>query len=331
MSRGPAPLRVVVLVATVVLAACIRHSTAPPAATPAPANAGVDETAPATPAVVTLAPAERHQTLEGFGAAVAWYQDKLVPNPPAGIYETIFPDLGLDILRLRNRFHRMVKQEDNNIAQDVEIVRRATAALGHPPKILMSSWSPPAGLKANHSEDCHDDKNCTLVRENGQFVYDKFGAYWHDALVYYASQGIVPDWISIENEPSFIPPSWEGCKFDPSETEHFPGYDKALTAVHAAVATLPKRPKILGLAHVAFYVRDLAKARTFYKDFLGFDEEPFTLKKNDGAERIVFIKINDRQYLELFAEDPKNDGRLNHIWSIPTTARGCVRISPRRE
>jgi len=246
MSRGPAPLRVVVLVATVVLAACIRHSTAPPAATPAPANAGVDETAPATPAVVTLAPAERHQTLEGFGAAVAWYQDKLVPNPPAGIYETIFPDLGLDILRLRNRFHRMVKQEDNNIAQDVEIVRRATAALGHPPKILMSSWSPPAGLKANHSEDCHDDKNCTLVRENGQFVYDKFGAYWHDALVYYASQGIVPDWISIENEPSFIPPSWEGCKFDPSETEHFPGYDKALTAVHAAVATLPKRPKILG-------------------------------------------------------------------------------------
>jgi lactoylglutathione lyase len=74
-----------------------------------------------------------------------------------------------------------------------------------------------------------------------------------------------------------------------------------------------KRPKILGLAHVAFYVRDLAKARTFYKDFLGFDEEPFTLKKNDGAERIVFIKINDNQYLELFAEDPKNDGRLNHV------------------
>jgi catechol 2,3-dioxygenase-like lactoylglutathione lyase family enzyme len=74
-----------------------------------------------------------------------------------------------------------------------------------------------------------------------------------------------------------------------------------------------KRPKVLGVAHVALYVSDLAKTRTFYKDFLGFDEEPYTLKKSDGSERIVFIKVNDNQYLELFAEDPKSDGRLNHI------------------
>lgn len=74
-----------------------------------------------------------------------------------------------------------------------------------------------------------------------------------------------------------------------------------------------KRPKILGIAHVAFYVSDLAKARTFYEDFLGFAEEPFTLKKNDGSDRIVFIKINDNQYVELFAEEPGNDGRLSHI------------------
>src|SRR5215471_18420412 len=73
------------------------------------------------------------------------------------------------------------------------------------------------------------------------------------------------------------------------------------------------RPKILGLAHVAFYVSDLATARRFYKDFLGFDEEPFTLKKSDGTERIVFIKINDNQYVELFAEAPRDDGRLNHV------------------
>jgi lactoylglutathione lyase len=75
----------------------------------------------------------------------------------------------------------------------------------------------------------------------------------------------------------------------------------------------PARPKALGIAHMAVDVSDLVKARTFYKDFLGFDEEPFTLKNSDGSERIVFIKINDQQYLELFNEAPKNDGRLNHI------------------
>jgi hypothetical protein len=51
----------------------------------------------------------------------------------------------------------------------------------------------------------------------------------------------------------------------------------------------------------------------FYKDFLGFEEEPFTLPKPDGSARIVFIKINDRQFVELFAEEPKGDGRLNHL------------------
>ena len=73
-----------------------------------------------------------------------------------------------------------------------------------------------------------------------------------------------------------------------------------------------QRPKILGVAHVAFYVSDLNKTRAFYKDFLGF-EEPFALKKPDGSDRIAFIKINERQYIELFAEPPKADGQLNHI------------------
>ncbi len=86
----------------------------------------------------------------------------------------------------------------------------------------------------------------------------------------------------------------------------------AVLLAGSCFAQEPKRPKILGAAHMAIYVRDLAKARAFYKDFLGFDE-PFSLKRKDGTERIVFIKINDQQYLELFAEPPKKDGQLNHI------------------
>jgi catechol 2,3-dioxygenase-like lactoylglutathione lyase family enzyme len=82
----------------------------------------------------------------------------------------------------------------------------------------------------------------------------------------------------------------------------------------------PARPRILGVAHMALYVSDLAKARAFYKDFLGFDE-PFALKRGDGTDRIVFIKINDNQYLELFAEEPKEDGRLNHISFCTDDAR----------
>jgi lactoylglutathione lyase len=73
-----------------------------------------------------------------------------------------------------------------------------------------------------------------------------------------------------------------------------------------------ERPTVLGIAHVAVYVSDLAKARAFYEGLLGFGE-PFTLPKPDGSVSIAFVKINDHQYLELFNEDPKDDGRLSHI------------------
>jgi catechol 2,3-dioxygenase-like lactoylglutathione lyase family enzyme len=78
------------------------------------------------------------------------------------------------------------------------------------------------------------------------------------------------------------------------------------------VADQPRRPRIMGVSHMALYVSDLQKARAFYKDFLGF-EEPYTLKRDDGSERIAFIKVNEDQYIELFAESPKRDGNLNHI------------------
>jgi catechol 2,3-dioxygenase-like lactoylglutathione lyase family enzyme len=74
-----------------------------------------------------------------------------------------------------------------------------------------------------------------------------------------------------------------------------------------------QRPKILGVAHMAVYVKDLTKTRQFYEDFLGF-AEPFTLptKAGDGV-RIAFIKVNDRQYFEIFTEKDRGEGQLNHI------------------
>ncbi len=80
----------------------------------------------------------------------------------------------------------------------------------------------------------------------------------------------------------------------------------------AAAQTKVARPKILGVAHAAYYVSDLAKARQFYEGLLGF-AEPYALNGDNGADRIAFVKINDNQYLELFADTPSGDGQLNHI------------------
>lgn len=78
------------------------------------------------------------------------------------------------------------------------------------------------------------------------------------------------------------------------------------------------------LGSVALYVSDVDKARVFYKNFLGYDE-PFLLNNPDGKLSLTFIKINDRQYIELFPEREAGTDRLNHI-SIETDDAEQMRL-----
>ena len=78
-------------------------------------------------------------------------------------------------------------------------------------------------------------------------------------------------------------------------------------------ASLPLRPRITGISHAAFYVSDMAKARAFYEGFLGF-ASPYSIPRPKGGE-LVWIKINDRQSVELFpgGEVAPDADRLYHI------------------
>lgn len=74
---------------------------------------------------------------------------------------------------------------------------------------------------------------------------------------------------------------------------------------------------ITSLAHVALKVRDIGRSLAFYVDQLGF-AEMFRLHR-DGRLWIVYLRITDDQYLELFpdgegerAPDREATG-VNHI------------------
>lgn len=103
-----------------------------------------------------------------------------------------------------------------------------------------------------------------------------------------------------------------------------------------------KRPRLLGVAHMALYVSDIEKARGFYRDWLGF-QEPYDLKNPDGSLSLTFFKVNEDQYIEIFPGLKPEQDRLNHIafatddaealrvylaakgWQVPARA-GKVRI-----
>ena len=200
---------------------------------------------PPPPVALTVDTTQRFQTMEGFGGALAFYVNFLVDHPNRSeIYDLVFRDLGLDILRVGNWYQNRVVDEST-----VTAVAAATASLGHPPRLLMSSWSPPASLKSNA-----DTKNGgTLILQDGGFAYEPFAQWWVDALAAYAARGVKPDFISIQNEPDFKAPSWESCLFgateniDPTNSAlNLAGYDKALDAVYARVQTLSPVPQLLG-------------------------------------------------------------------------------------
>jgi catechol 2,3-dioxygenase-like lactoylglutathione lyase family enzyme len=83
-------------------------------------------------------------------------------------------------------------------------------------------------------------------------------------------------------------------------------------AASTALAADAPRPHITSVAHIAIYVHDIAQARAFYHDFLGYDE-PYHLDNPDGSLSLTFFKINERQYIEVFPEKAADTDRLYHI------------------
>jgi lactoylglutathione lyase len=75
---------------------------------------------------------------------------------------------------------------------------------------------------------------------------------------------------------------------------------------------------ITGIGHVAIKVTDLGRSLDYYVNKLGF-AEMMRLHKDDGSVWLVYLRITDEQYLEVFpgAENTRapgwNANGLNHV------------------
>jgi lactoylglutathione lyase len=81
----------------------------------------------------------------------------------------------------------------------------------------------------------------------------------------------------------------------------------------------PKRPKMSGLAHVAFATDDFANSRKYFNEYLGYAEVYELKRPGEKGDTIVWMtayKVNDDQVIELYPENPNrknNDNKLMHI------------------
>jgi catechol 2,3-dioxygenase-like lactoylglutathione lyase family enzyme len=86
----------------------------------------------------------------------------------------------------------------------------------------------------------------------------------------------------------------------------------AVVAVSVLVQAPVERPRLLGIAHLAVFVSNPGAAKGFYQDLLGF-EESFALPATATSPARVFVKINDRQWIELIDAPTAGEGQLDHV------------------
>jgi glucuronoarabinoxylan endo-1,4-beta-xylanase len=191
------------------------------------------------------------QEMIGFGGALTWYSPLLTGSSSKNqIADLIFTDLGIDIIRFKNWYYpdnypsvtsTSVMTDDNSkVHWDATNELYTLAKVKVPDvKILLSSWGPPANLKSNAST-----REGTLKRDgSNNFMYDEFAQYWEDALDHIP---FTPEYLSIQNEPTFINSGWTTCKWSASETTDLPSYVTAFDRVHDKIKTRINSPILIG-------------------------------------------------------------------------------------
>ncbi|HMA95940.1 MAG TPA: hypothetical protein VKP30_24800 [Polyangiaceae bacterium] len=253
---------------------------------------------PQTVTRVTVDSASRYQTLTGFGASLAYAEVEVLNHPRrTALYRAMFAELGLDMLRLRNRYGYVA---DDDLSTSTSVVNAAAESLGRKPEVILTSWSPPASLKASGQLICEGNADtCTLAKlATGGFDYAGYAAYWRSSLDAYAEVGLIPEYFGIQNNPDFVPTSaqpGEGCRFLPTEGKltvpvnganvavDYPGLAQATSAVLDAVAGVAAPPKLIapegsGVGGISSYLSamelskiDLSRVAVIAHHFYGVD------------------------------------------------------------
>jgi glucuronoarabinoxylan endo-1,4-beta-xylanase len=180
-----------------------------------------------------------YQQLEGFGGAAVYDCPSLTSHPKREeVYDLLFQELGIEILRIRNSYG----YDSSGLSATKTIIAEAREPLRSPDlKLELVPWSPPGYLKSSGSTN-----GGTLAKSGGQFVYSSYAQWWYDSLVNWASgsNGITPDFISIQNEPDYNNTNYDTCLLNATESTNVAGYDKAFQAVYnklsAEMSELPE-------------------------------------------------------------------------------------------
>lgn len=199
---------------------------------------------------ITIDPAKGYQQMIGFGGALTWYSNWVTSsNQKNQIADLLFSDLGIDIIRFKTWYYpdgyptvtstAIMSDDNSKLHWDATNELYQLAKNRNPNvKILLSSWGPPSTLKSNNSS-----RQGTLKKDGATFMYDAYADYWGHTL---DNLPFNPDYISIQNEPTYTNSGWTTCEWSFTETSLLPDYNLAFDKVYNKIKDRPNPPIMIG-------------------------------------------------------------------------------------
>ncbi|MGC4074882.1 MAG: hypothetical protein QM760_20765 [Nibricoccus sp.] len=188
-------------------------------------DAGQDGSPP-PPLSVSVDYNSRMQQLDGIGGAIAYDVPTFNNHPKKQeMFNLLFRDLGLDILRVRNTYGW--SENDAAMLASAKLISEIRRP-GYNPKMktFLLPWSPPAYLKSNNEVN----NGGTLKGGPNAYIYDEYAQWWVDSIRAWRQLGVDPDYLTIQNEPDQTT-TYDSFRLAATETSTIAGYDKAFKAV----------------------------------------------------------------------------------------------------
>jgi len=150
---------------------------------------------------------EVHQRIDGFGGGVVFLNPGSLDPVTSANMDTLFDtnnanQLGLTLLRVRID---PTTNWSNALSDGRKAVARGAGVLATP-------WTPPAGMKDNTN---------VIGGSLRPTQYTNYANYLNRFAAYMSSNGAPLKAISIQNEPVFVPTTYEGCGWTATQLQTF--------------------------------------------------------------------------------------------------------------
>ena len=165
-----------------------------------------------------------YQTIRGFGTSTAW-QPVLNSTQANNLFGVGAGQVGLTILR--SRIDPSSTTGGSNWETELQNAQQAQS-INSQVIVFATPWTPPAAWKSNDS---------TIGGTLNTSDYGAFANYLNEFVAYEKAGGVNLYAISVQNEPDFLPGTYESCSYSGAQMDAFIAQEGGtITAV--AVLTL---------------------------------------------------------------------------------------------